>query len=217
MKNRTFNWDLFNALPIIGIIRGLSREKIEKTLQLYYAAGFGNVEITMNTPDALSIIQWLNKEFGEKMNIGAGTVCTLDDFDKAVGAGAQFIVSPIVNTDLIRACVASKIPSFPGAFSPTEIYQAWQAGASMVKVFPATLGSIDYIKQVRGPLNTIKLLPTGGITVDNLTEFLKAGASGFGIGGEIFDKKLIMANQWEQLSEKMKAFVTTYQKYTPTT
>ena len=210
MKNHTFNWDLFNTIPIIGIIRGISREKLEKTLPIYYAAGFRNVEITLNTPDALSIIQWLNQGFGEKMNVGAGTVCTLEEFEKAVGAGAQFIVSPILNTDLIKACKASKIPSFPGAFSPTEIYQAWEAGASMVKVFPATLAGFDYIKQVKGPLDAIKILPTGGITKDNLAEFIKAGADGFGIGGEIFDKKLIMADQWQQLEEKMKAFINNY-------
>lgn len=210
MKNRSFSWDLFHTLPVIGIIRGISRDKLEHVLPIYHAAGFTNVEITLNTPDALSIIQWLSETFGEKMNVGAGTVCTLEDLDKAVKAGARFIVSPIMNEDLIKACVVSNIPVFPGAFSPTEIYYAWEAGASMVKVFPATPGGVEYIKQIKGPLDHIKLLPTGGVTRDNLAEFLKAGADGFGIGGEIFDKKLIMNNQWAQLEEKMKAFVTEF-------
>ena len=216
MKNHTFSWELFNAVPIIGIIRGLSRDKLEKALPLYYSSGFRNVEITMNTQGALPIIQWLNQEFGGKMNIGAGTVCTSDDFEKARKAGAQFIVTPILNTEVIRKCVEAEIPAFPGAFSPTEIYQAWNAGASMVKVFPATLGGLDYIKQIKGPLNTIKLLPTGGVTQDNLADFLKAGADGFGIGSEIFDKKLIMADQWQELEEKMKSFIATYQRFNTT-
>ena len=210
MEDSSFSWDLFDALPIIGIIRGINRDKLEHVLPLYQAAGFTNVEITLNTPDALSIIQWLNENFGNQMNVGAGTVCSMEDLDRAIEVGAQFIVSPIFDAGLINACTATGVPVFPGAFSPTEIYQAWQAGASMVKVFPATLGGADYIKQIKGPLNQIKLLPTGGVTMDNLSDFLKAGADGFGIGGEIFDKTLIQDNQWSQLEEKMKAFMNKF-------
>lgn len=210
MKKQVFNWDRFNAIPIIGIIRGLTREEVAKVLPVYISAGFSTVEITMNTPGALEIIKWLSETYEEQVNTGAGTVCTTEDFHHAVNAGAQFIVSPILNVELIKTAVASGIPVFPGAFSPTEIYQAWEAGASMVKVFPATLGSIEYIKQIKAPLNNIKLLPTGGVTPDNLPAFLKAGADGFGIGGEIFDKKLIMNNELKKLEEKMKGFVTVY-------
>ena len=210
MKKQVFNWDRFNAIPIIGIIRGLTREEVAKVLPVYISAGFGTVEITMNTPGALEIIKWLSETYGEQVNTGAGTVCTTEDFHQAVNAGAQFIVSPILKVELIKTAVASGIPVFPGAFSPTEIYQAWEAGAAMVKVFPATLGSIEYIKQIKAPLNNIKLLPTGGVTPDNLPAFLKAGADGFGIGGEIFDKKLIMNNELGKLEEKMKGFVAVY-------
>ncbi len=213
MKNHTFDWELFYSIPIIGIVRGLTREKLDHILPAYHSAGFRNIEVTLNTPDAASIIQWLNEKYGEQMNVGAGTVCSPADLEKAVNAGAQFIVTPILNVDVIHSCVESKIPIFPGAYSPTEIYQAWEAGASMIKIFPASLGGVAYIKQIKGPLNNIKLLPTGGVSLENFSEFLQAGAEGFGIGGEIFDKKLIAANKWEELEEKMRHFFNKYQDF----
>lgn len=198
--------ELFGKLPIVGIMRNLSAGDIEQCLIAYQAAGFSMVEITMNTPNATELIRQFSEDFQGKLTIGAGTVCTMKDLNLAVSAGAEFIVSPILDEELVKACVRQRIPVFPGAFSPTEIYRAWEWGATMVKVFPAgTLGP-RYIREVLAPLNDIALMPTGGVSTDNLADYVRAGAKGFGIGGQLFDKKLIAQKNWAGLQAKMERF-----------
>ena len=181
-------------------------EDIIQILPRYQQAGFTTVEITMNTPDAESIIQYASKEHGDTLNIGAGTVCTLDDYETARSAGSQFIVTPIMDEKVITRSVKEQMPIFPGAYTPTEIYKAWALGATMVKVFPAVALGASYVKELGGPLKQIKLLPTGGINMDNSVEFLNAGASGLGIGSELFDKKMIRDKDWKGLSTHFKKF-----------
>ncbi|PWJ41794.1 bifunctional 4-hydroxy-2-oxoglutarate aldolase/2-dehydro-3-deoxy-phosphogluconate aldolase [Sediminitomix flava] len=190
MSNQGFSWELFEQTPVVGIIRGLSLAQIRKILPLYQESGFFTVEITMNTEGAAELIATLRQEF-PSLNIGAGTVCTLDDLQLALAAGAQFIVTPIIAEELFTPCKELNIPIFPGAFSPTEIYKAWQLGASAVKVFPSTALGVGYIKDVLAPLDQIKLLPTGGVTKENISEFLEVGALGVGMGGSLFKKDLL--------------------------
>ncbi|MEL6594049.1 MAG: bifunctional 4-hydroxy-2-oxoglutarate aldolase/2-dehydro-3-deoxy-phosphogluconate aldolase, partial [Bacteroidota bacterium] len=155
---------------------------------------------TLNTPGALSIIAELRKDFEGKLNIGAGTVCTLADLEKALAAGAQFIVSPIIEPSLMAACREREIPFFPGALTPSEIYQASQAGARMVKVFPAGAMGPSYIKDVLAPLDQLLLMPTGGVTLKNIGEYWQAGARAFGLGGNLFKKDLIQQARWQELA-----------------
>jgi 2-dehydro-3-deoxyphosphogluconate aldolase/(4S)-4-hydroxy-2-oxoglutarate aldolase len=204
MNNQEFSWDRFTAVPIIGIIRNLSFEIIEKILPLYISSGLTNIEITMNTPSAADIINYAAQKYGGQLNIGAGTVCNIDDLNIALNAGAQFIVTPILDSEVVETCISLNIPVFPGAFTPTEIYNAWKMGASMVKVYPATSLGPDYIKDVKAPLNQIKLLPTGGISIDNIHAFMKAGADGLGIGSQLFDKNLIKNQDWNGLKVHFK-------------
>jgi len=204
MNNQEFSWDRFTAVPIIGIIRNLSFEIIEKILPLYISSGLTNIEITMNTPSAADIINYAAQKYGGQLNIGAGTVCNIDDLNIALNAGAQFIVTPILDSEVVETCISLNIPVFPGAFTPTEIYNAWKMGASMVKVYPATSLGPDYIKDVKAPLNQIKLLPTGGINIDNIQAFMKAGADGLGIGRQLFDKNLIKSQDWNGLKVHFK-------------
>ncbi|WP_318840756.1 bifunctional 4-hydroxy-2-oxoglutarate aldolase/2-dehydro-3-deoxy-phosphogluconate aldolase [Reichenbachiella ulvae] len=157
-----FSWEAFHKAPIVGIIRGMDIDSVRGIAQAHLDAGLYTLEVTMNTAGASEIIAAIRSEF-PALNVGAGTVCTVSDFKKAIDAGSQFIVTPIIDEEVIKSAVAQQIPIFPGAYSPTEIYKAWSLGASAVKVFPATQLGVQYIKDVSAPLNDIKLLPTGGV------------------------------------------------------
>jgi len=128
-------------------------------------------------------------------------------------AGAQFIVTPIIDEAVIKKCLALKIPIFPGAYTPTEIYRAWSLGATMVKVFPAGKLGPDYIKEVLAPLNQIQLLPTGGISLDNIRAFIKAGAKGFGIGSSLVPKHMVENGEWDALYDHLIKFVNQYKAF----
>ena len=206
MSESTFSWDLFNQMPIVGIIRHLSAEHVRQILPVYHESGLTTIEITMNTPAAEVIIQQALIQYPSGLNIGAGTVCSEADLDRALAAGAQFIVTPVVNKKVIKACVKKGIPIFPGAFTPSEIYKAWALGASMVKVFPTTTLGPVYIRDIKAPLNQIKLLPTGGINLNNMSDFMKAGADGLGIGSQLFDKQLIDEENWAGLKTHFQKF-----------
>ncbi|MDJ1498208.1 bifunctional 4-hydroxy-2-oxoglutarate aldolase/2-dehydro-3-deoxy-phosphogluconate aldolase [Cytophagaceae bacterium DM2B3-1] len=211
--NNTFSWDLFYQMPIVGILRNFPTETMDGLAFHYAESGLTNLEITMNSEGAESTIAFLCQKYGTRLNIGAGTVCTLDDLDKALHAGAQFIVTPILDEDVIKSCVAKGVPIFPGAYTPTEIYKAWKWGASMVKVFPASRLGPEFIKEVLAPLNQIKLMPTGGVNLENCITFLKAGAKGLGMGGQLFPKELIQQREWEQVSGIFKQFVEKVQAF----
>ena len=207
MSKSTFSWELFQKAPIVGIIRNISLEDLIQILPVFREAGLTTIEITMNTPGAEEMIRYAVENEQSGLNIGAGTVCTKDDLSIALGAGAQFIVTPIINKKVIKSCVKKEVPIFPGAFTPTEIYNAWTMGASMVKIYPATSLGPEYIKDLKAPMNQLKLLPTGGVSLDNMAGFLKAGANGLGIGGQLFDKKLIQEKNWEGLKAHFQQYV----------
>lgn len=166
----------------------------------------------MNSPGAGQMIaEAVSTYLG--MNIGAGTVCTEQDLEIALQAGAGFIVTPIINQTIIQTCVQRQIPIFPGAYTPTEIFSAWSWGASMVKVFPANKLGAEYIKEVKGPLNQIKLVPTGGVNAENFIEFLKAGADGVGMGGQLFPKVYIEKEDWQGLLAHFKKVKSAYEGF----
>lgn len=205
--NQSFSWDLLEKMPIVGILRDFPAKQVEKLSACYATSGLTTLEITMNSEGAAQAIASLQKSFQGQLNIGAGTVCTLEELEKALEAGAQFIVTPIVDELVINRCVSNNIPVFPGAYTPTEIYKAWSLGAGMVKVFPASKLGPDYIKEVLAPLNHIKLMPTGGVSLENLRDFMKAGAKGLGIGSQLIPKSLVENNDWETLTEHFSKFV----------
>ena len=134
--SKPFSWEAFNKIPVVGIMRNIPQAQVEMIVSQYYEAGFTTLEVTMNSEGAAKTISYLSEIYTDTLNVGAGTVLTLEDLDEALTAGANFIVTPIVNEDVIKICVARKVPVFPGAYTPTEIYKAWSMGAAMVKVFP---------------------------------------------------------------------------------
>ncbi|MEM8969780.1 MAG: bifunctional 4-hydroxy-2-oxoglutarate aldolase/2-dehydro-3-deoxy-phosphogluconate aldolase [Bacteroidota bacterium] len=198
--NPSFSWNRYYQAPIVGIIRGLPTDTVLSITQTYQEAGLYTLEITMNTPSAVETISLLREKF-PNMNIGAGTVCTMDDLTSALDAGGQFIVTPILDEQVVKHTVAQQVPVFPGAYSPTEIYHAWSWGASAVKVFPATQLGVQFIKDILAPLNNIKLLPTGGVSLKNIHSFFAAGAIGVGMGSSLLDKQLIQEENFEGLKQ----------------
>ena len=213
MNTATYSREKFSQLPVVGIIRGMCMEDVMDILPLYVNAGFTTIEFTLNTPDVISIIQAAQHEYNGRLNIGAGTVCDRNDLDKALKAGAQFIVAPIVNEEVMKQCVELSIPVFPGAYTATEIYKAWSLGAEMVKVFPATSLGPAYIKDIKAPFNQIKLMPVGGIDLQNCLDFMKAGSDGLGVGSQLFNKKMIQDKNWTLLAEQFEAFANKVKNY----
>lgn len=211
--HKPFSWDAFEQMPIIGIMRNIPAERVEKLVALYHAAGFGTLEVTLNSANAIQTIADLVKNYGGELNIGAGTVLSVKELYEAIDAGASFIVTPVIDEEVITASVLKGIPIFPGAYTPSEIYRAWSLGASMVKVFPATRLGAEYIKEVLAPLNHLKLVPTGGVSADNFTEFLKAGAKGLGMGSTLFPAKQIANEQWTEIAELFSGLVTKYRQF----
>ena len=204
--SNNYNLALFKTLPVIGILRGFQEDE---TLALVQAAGRGgltNLEITMNTPHASRLIALARKTAGQAMNIGAGTVLNETHLDAALEAGASFIVTPIVVPAIIERCRRDNIPIFPGAFTPTEIARAWDLGATMVKVFPADMFGPAYLRAVKAPLSDARLMPTGGVRLDNVEEWRAAGADAYGVGSPLFAKDKVLSQDWDWVESQCRQF-----------
>lgn len=192
---------------IVAIIRGADPADILNIAQALYRGGIRVVEITFNSPNAVRAVNQLSTTMGESMLIGMGTVLEVKTVKEAVSAGAKFIISPSLDIEIIRATKQLGAVSIPGAFTATEILSAHNAGADIVKVFPASVGA-NYIKDLRGPFPHIPLMPTGGITIENMEEYLKTGAVAVGIGGALVDTKQKVTEEYlAQLTGKAAKFV----------
>lgn len=209
---KTFKHQLFKEMPVIGILRGLSFAEICTIIPEYIKAGLTTLEITLNSPDVALTILKLGEMY-PNLNIGAGTVCDMNDLELALNAGASFIVTPILDEEVVRYCKESEIPIFPGAFTPLEIFKAARAGATAVKVFPATQLGPQYIKDILAPLNLVKLLPTGGVNLDNLEAFFEAGVSGVGMGSSLFPSDLMQKSDKTELYLHFCKVVEIVKKY----
>jgi 2-dehydro-3-deoxyphosphogluconate aldolase/(4S)-4-hydroxy-2-oxoglutarate aldolase len=193
---------------VIAIIRNAKPEDVINIIKALYEGGIKLVEITMNSPKVLSVIEKAADDFGGKVTIGAGTVLDPETARSAILAGAEFILSPTVNVETIKMTKRYGAVSIPGAFTPTEILEAYEHGGDIIKVFPATLGP-GYIKDIRGPLPQIPLLPTGGVGLDNIKDFMAAGAVGFGIGSSLVNTKEEITEEYLfQLKEKAKQLIS---------
>lgn len=202
--------DRFQQLPIIGILRGIRQDSIEPLTESMIKAGLKTAEITMNTAGAPDLLRMMKRCAGKDLAVGAGTVMSTNDLRSALDAGATFIVMPILVEDVLTLCVKEKIPVFPGAFTPQEIYNAWSMGATMVKVFPAKFFGPAYIKELKGPLNDIKLLACGGVDSENIGEFFASGASGVAFGGSIFKKEWLENGEFTRIEDSIKKIVAAY-------
>ncbi len=187
---------------IIAIARNINEDDLIPAFEASMEGGIKHLEVTMNTDNASKIIKKVVSHFKSKANIGAGTVVTMKDLHIALDAGAKYIVCPIVNKEIIKFCFNNKIPVFPGAFTPTEIYKAWESGATMVKVFPVgSAGGPKYIRQIKGPFNNIKLLACSGVTIGNFKDYLDSKIDGIAIGGQLFDKEAILNKDYNKIKD----------------
>lgn len=171
------------------------------------AGGIRAVEYTFTNRTAARAIEAARADLDGTALVGAGTVLDAETARTAILAGAQFVVTPTVALPVIELCNRYGIPTVIGAFTPTEILAAWQAGADFVKVFPASAGGPRYLKDVRGPLPQVRLIPTGGVGPDNAADFIRAGASALGVGGNLVDPKLVAAADWATVSERARTLV----------
>ncbi|HOO13827.1 MAG TPA: bifunctional 4-hydroxy-2-oxoglutarate aldolase/2-dehydro-3-deoxy-phosphogluconate aldolase [Candidatus Marinimicrobia bacterium] len=191
---------------LVAVIRLDSGEKLPGIISALRQGGINALEITMTTPGALEIIKNFAAQTGKDFLIGAGSVLDAETARLAILNGAQFIVGPIFNPEVIRMCHRYDKPAIPGAFTPTEILTAWEQGADLVKVFPTTALRPSYIKDILGPLPQVKLLPTGGVTLENAAEFIRSGACCLGVGTALLNKKMIAADDWQALAKHAEAF-----------
>lgn len=205
-----FSQERFDSMPIVGILRGFTLKETLTLASISEQVGLKNLEITMNTEGVEDQIKACLDNFGDDLNIGAGTVTDMESLELALEAGAQFIVTPNVNETVIKACVSEKISIFSGAFTPTEIDQAWRAGATMVKIFPADTLGPAYLKAVMGPLNHIPMMPTGGVDPTSMAKWKSAGAKAYGVGGTLYNSKAVRAGDWDSVTETAKSFVSAY-------
>lgn len=172
---------------IVAIMRGMPAKDAVNLADALHKGGIDILEITLNSPNALAVIEELANKFKGTMLIGAGTVLTAQEAKEAVHAGAQFIISPALDAEVIKVTKDAGKVSIPGAYTPTEIVQAHRNGADIIKVFPAP--NAAYIKNILAPLNHLKLMPTGGVNVDNIKDYAAAGAVAFGIGSALVNSK----------------------------
>ena len=192
------------ACGIVAIIRANSANELIDAAAAIHAGGVDVIEVTMTTPNALQVISDVSSTYGDSVLVGAGSVLDAETARAVMLAGAEFIVSPVTKVDVIEICNRYGKVVIPGAFTPTEILMAWEAGADYVKVFPSSGVGASYIKDVKAPLPHIPLIPTGGINVENAGEFIRAGATALGVGSALVNNQLIEAGEFESLTERAK-------------
>ena len=195
-------------IGLVPVVRAQSPEEAATAIDAIRAGGVPILEITMTVPGAVGLIEALSRRFGDEALVGAGTVLDPETARAVMLAGARFVVSPSLNVDTIACCHRYGVAVFPGALTPTEVVTAWQAGADMVKVFPAgNVGGASYIKALKAPLPQVELIPTGGVSLKTAGEFIKAGASALGVGADLVDLKAVREGRVAELTERARQFV----------
>jgi 2-dehydro-3-deoxyphosphogluconate aldolase/(4S)-4-hydroxy-2-oxoglutarate aldolase len=199
---------LIREVGVVPIVRAPSPEDALQAVEAIVAAGLGIAEIAMTVAKALRVMETVAERFGDKVLLGAGTILDPESCRAAMLAGAEFIVTPSLDVRVIELARRYSKPVFPGALTPTEVVIAWQAGADMVKIFPAgPVGGPKYIKALKGPLPQIDLVPTGGVNLENTADFIKAGAAAVAVGGELVDVKALKEGKLDIITSNARRFV----------
>ena len=197
---------------VVAIMRANSPDQLLGAAKAVLAGGVEAIEVTMTTPGALDVIRQATTQFGKEVLFGVGSVLDAETARAAILAGAQFVVCPTFKPETIEICQRYSIPVVPGAYTPTEILAAWEAGANAVKVFPASAGGPAYIKAIKGPLPQISLSAVGGVTVDNTADFIRAGVDFVGVGGELVNQKLLDSSNFAEITERARSFRSQVEK-----
>lgn len=207
MKRRQEVLDAVERAGIVAVIRIKEPERLRAVVDAISEGGVRVLELTMTVPGAVKLIADLAPRMPSGFLLGAGTVVDGETARQVIDAGARFIVSPVFRQEVIDTCHAHDVSAMPGCFTPTEILNAWDAGADVVKVFPATALGPGYIKDVRAPLPQVKLMPTGGVTLDNAGDWIRAGAVAVGVGTSLLDSEAIAAGNYDVLRSNAERIV----------
>jgi 2-dehydro-3-deoxyphosphogluconate aldolase/(4S)-4-hydroxy-2-oxoglutarate aldolase len=197
---------------VVAVLRAPSGEILADVAEALLAGGVEAIEVTFTVPGAHRVIEEVADRLGDKILLGAGTVLDSETARVALLAGAEFLVAPTVNLDVIRLCHRYDKVVMPGALTPTEVLAAWEAGADIVKVFPSDLGGPNYLKALRGPLPQIRLMPTGGVNLQTAADFLKAGACALGIGGSLVESAAVAGRDMQRIESLARQYVEIVKK-----
>jgi len=203
---------LIRETGIIAIMRAQSSDQLIAAADAIRAGGVRVIEVTMTTPGALSVIAEATKKYGSEVLFGAGTVLDAETARAAILAGAGFIVAPTLNLDVIRLCNRYSVPVMPGCATPTEMLTAWEAGADMIKLFPADVGGPDLVKAILAPLPQLQIVPVGGVDLNTAAAFIRKGAVALGVGGSLINQKLLDSGDMVELSRRATAFIDEVKK-----
>ncbi|HEV8348231.1 MAG TPA: bifunctional 4-hydroxy-2-oxoglutarate aldolase/2-dehydro-3-deoxy-phosphogluconate aldolase [Vicinamibacterales bacterium] len=195
------------SMGVVAVIRLKDPARLRAVVDALADGGVRALEVTMTVPRAVDLIRELAPTMPSGFLLGAGTVVDAETAKAVIDAGARYVVSPVFRPDVIRACHMRDVPAMPGCFSPTEILAAHDAGADIIKVFPATMLGPQYVKDVRAPLPQVKLMPTGGVTIDNAGDWIRAGAVAVGIGSALVDAKAIDAGQFDVIAANARKVI----------
>ena len=194
-------------LGLIAVIRGPSADLTVKMVEALIAGGVYAIEITYSTPNAVEVVKTLDRTFGDKIVLGMGTLTESRQAEEALGAGARFLVSPLVEAELGKAMIATGLATMIGALTPTEVFQAYRMGSDVVKIFPGNLVGPAYIKSLKGPFPYIPMMPTGGVSATNVGEWFAAGVYGVGAGSDLCPPALAKEGRFDEIIEKAREFV----------
>jgi 2-dehydro-3-deoxyphosphogluconate aldolase/(4S)-4-hydroxy-2-oxoglutarate aldolase len=208
MRSRSEIISLLTDPGIIAVVRANSSEQILPLSEALIAGGVRAIEITMTTPNAIKTISEARQKIGERAVIGVGTILDAATCRAAIEAGAEFVVSPILRTELLAIAHSADLPVMLGAYTPTEAQLAHEAGADFIKIFPADGLGPNYIKAMRAPLPHLQIVPTGGVDLNTATDFLKAGCAALGVGSSLITREILSKEDWPQLTRLAREFVS---------
>lgn len=203
---------LIRETGLIAILRADSSEQLVEAAEAVRAGGVRAIEVTMTTPGALRVVEAAVARFGDEVLFGAGTVLDTETARAAILAGAAFLVTPTFSRKVVRLARRYGVPVMPGCYTPTEMLSAWESGADMIKLFPASAGGPPMLKAILAPLPQLEVVPVGGVTLENAAAFIRAGAAALGVGGELVNQALLDARDFAEITRRAAAFAAEVRK-----
>ena len=210
--NKTDKLNLIRETGVVAIMRANSSDQLMAAADAIKSGGVKVIEVTMTTPGAIEVIAEATARYGDDVLFGAGTVLDTETARAAILAGAGFVVAPTLNLEVLALCNRYSIPVMPGCYTPTEMLTAWEAGADMIKLFPADVGGPSLIKAIRAPLPQLDIVPVGGVNLDTAAEFIKKGAAALGVGSSLVNQKLLESGDMAELTRRAAAFIEEVKK-----
>ena len=210
--NKAEKLEIMRTTGVIAIVRARSPDQLIAAADAIKAGGVRVIEVTMTTPGALDVIHEASERYGSDVLFGAGTVLDAETARSAILAGAAFVVAPTLNLETIALCNRYGIPVMPGCYTPTELLAAWEAGADLLKLFPASFGGAGLIKAILAPLPQLEIVPVGGVDLDTAASFIRSGAAALGVGSSLINQKLLDAGDLDELTRRAAAFIDEVRK-----